>query len=50
MIYLNRLIRGVRQNPPDTPRYQKAKDEITFLLVLIGILATGTDALVHLLK
>jgi len=35
--YIRQLVNGLRQNPPDTPRHIKTKDELQLLLATIGI-------------
>ena len=37
MTYVRQLISGLRQKPPDSLRYIKAKDELQLVLAAIGI-------------
>jgi len=41
MAYIRQLIKGLRKNHPETPRYIKAKDELQLLLALFGIVVAA---------
>ena len=46
MNYSRQLRKGMRENPPDTPRYIKAKDELQLILAAFGILVAALIAIV----